>query len=229
VLRTSEVFHSIQGEGVYQGIPTVFIRLQGCNLPGTTGGCLYCDTSYAWDPTKGKDMAIEEIIQEVSKLASSYGSWCCITGGEPLWQEDELEELVRKLKKGGYKVTIETNGSFNPPRWYTLVDSWSADIKCPSSGVCGVSKEDWFHTRGSDQIKMVVGNTEDLEFVKGMLDKYRASSPIVLLSPISGILVNKGEYWNKEWLREVWEFCCENKVRFSLQIHKILFGDKRGV
>lgn len=230
-MRVSEVFYGVQGEGIYQGIPMVFIRLQGCPL---IPKCRFCDTSYAWDPNEGEEWSNNDLIQEVSKLSSYYQSWCQITGGEPLWQKDALEELVRLLKKGGYRVTIETNGSFEPPRWWTLVDSWSADIKCPSSGVCGVSKEDWFHTRGTDAIKFVVGNMEDLDFARDMINKHKASNPVVLISPAAGMLVNKQEgiieeYWNKGWLQECWEFCLEMRVRWSLQQHKIVWGNKKGV
>ena len=230
-MRVNNIFYSIQGEGVHQGVPMVFVRLAGCNL---LPHCLYCDTSYAWDPNGGKEFSIEKILLHVSTYLPYYNSWVCITGGEPLQQVDGLEQLVRELKKGGYQVTIETNGSYKPPKWYTLVDSWSADIKCPTSGICGVSKEDWFYTRAKDQVKFVVGNGEDLEFAKRLINKHKARSPIVLVSPVTGLLVNKQEgtieeYWNKEWLQEVAEFCKENGVRFSLQWHKVVWGNKRGV
>ena len=232
MLQISEVFYSIQGEGIYQGIPTVFVRFAGCNLIPTH--CVWCDTSYAWNPEDGKEVSIEDVVKEVSRLSPYYKSWICITGGEPLWQRDELEELVRGLKVGGYLITVETNGSYKPPRWYTLVDSWNADIKCPSSGVCGVSSEAWFNTRQQDQLKFVCGNMEDLEFTRNMLNKHKADSPTILVSPVTGILVNKKEetweeYWNKEWLREVAEFCKEEKVRYSLQWHKIIWGNRKGV
>jgi organic radical activating enzyme len=207
----------------------VFVRFAGCNL---LPHCIYCDTKYSQKPEDGKDMDTGEVVGEVSKLLPYYGSWVEITGGEPLWQEQELEQLVRKLKQGGYKITVETNGSFKPPYWYTLVDSWNADIKCPSSGMCGVSKEEWFKTRQVDQIKFCVGNTEDLEFTKGILNRHKADNPIILVSPIAFNLIGEDEvteYWDKEWLKEVWEFCLENRVRFSLQIHKLVWGSKKGV
>lgn len=230
-MKIAEVFYNIQGEGVYTGVPMVFVRLAGCNL---LPHCSYCDTVYAQDGSKGDVMSVDGIILKVSSLSPYYNSWVCITGGEPLFQRDELEELVRVLKKGGYKITIETNGSYEVPRWYTLVDSWNADIKCPSSGVCGVSKEEWFKTRTCDQIKFVVGNEEDLEFVRNMLSRHKADNPIVLVSPIAGLLVDKEqgkitEYWDKEWLQEVTEFCLENRCRYNLQIQKVIWGNKRGV
>ena len=221
-MKVREIFYSLQGEGVYQGLPMVFIRLAGCNL---IPHCSYCDTSYSWNATDGKEWTIEAILEEVSRLSPHYKSWVCITGGEPLWQLEELELLVRELKTGGYLVTIETNGSFKPPRWYTIADSWNADMKCPSSGVCGTSSETWFRTREQDQIKFVVGNLGDLDFAKKMIKKHLSNSPQILVSPIAG----KEGKWSKEWLQEVAKFCLEMRVRYSLQIHKLIWGNKRGV
>lgn len=222
----SEIFYSLQGEGLYSGEPTVFVRLQGCNL--LSSGCSFCDTKYAQDTTLGKEMSVEDIVSEVSRLQPQYKTWVCITGGEPLWQEDQLHKLVMKLKEGGYRITIETNGSIKPPRWYTIVDSWNADIKCPSSGVCGVSKEAWFNTRVYDQVKFVVDDIKDLEFAKGIMDKHKADSPIIEISPVMREELSYTKL-AQPWLQEVAEFCKENKVHLSLQLHKIIWGNKKGV
>ena len=232
MLKVNVMFHSIQGEGVYQGVPMVFIRLQGCNL---LNHCRWCDTSYAWDGSKGTEYTLEEMEVQIAKFHPHYKDWYCITGGEPLFQEEALHQLVKKLKNFGMRVTIETNGSIRKPYWWTLVDSWSTDIKCPSSGVCGVSLvDDWFSMRVEDQVKFVVGTKEDLDFARKIIDSKVAYNPVVLVSPVSNILLNKKEktieeYWFKPWLQEVAEFCKEMRVRYSLQLHKIIWGDKKGV
>jgi len=208
-LRISEVFYSIQGEGVYQGIPMVFVRLAGCNL--FPSHCSWCDTPYAWKPEDGEEMEVEEVVKEVGKSPLGYGSWICVTGGEPLWQGEGLEGLVRRFKGYGYKVEVETNGSFGKPRWWTLVDSWVADMKCPSSGVCGVSREEWFKTRGCDQVKFVVGMEEDLEWAGGMIRRHLVDNPVVLVSPV----IVRNEFVDREWMERVVEFCKEYRVRFS--------------
>lgn len=211
----------------------VFVRVQGCNL--IPAPCQWCDTKYAQDSENGKEMSIKEIVEEVIRLSPYYKSWVCITGGEPLWYNEALKELVQELKKGGYRIEIETNGSFRVPGWYTLVDSWVADMKCPSSGVCGVSKEEWFKTRLTDCVKFVVGTKEDLAFTKEILSRHKSDNPTVLVSPMTNPLlgVDIGEDdtvgWDRRWLQEVVEFCKENRVGFSLQIQKIIWGNKKGV
>lgn len=231
--KVAEIFYSIQGEGIYQGVPTTFIRLQGCGL---VVPCSYCDTAYARDGSKGIEMGIEEVLKECTRLEGrTYKHWVCITGGEPMFQLDALHELVKGLKRYGFRVEVETNGSMGKPNWWTLVDSWVADIKCPSSGVCGISLErEWFDTRISDQIKFVVGDKVDLYFASTVIGRNSAKNPTILVSPTSGTLVNKKQgtlesYWFRPWLQEVVEFCLVEKVRFSLQIHKTVFGNKRGV
>ena len=92
----SEIFFSINGEGLQIGKPMAFIRLAGCNLR-----CKWCDTKGSWIQ---KDQAtLEDIVKEVSKYNTE---WVCITGGEPLLQD--IEPLIKKLQ---YKISLETNGT----------------------------------------------------------------------------------------------------------------------
>lgn len=237
MLRISEIFYSIQGEGIYQGIPMVFVRFAGCNLltKGGEGGCVWCDTKYARDSSEGTEMSVEEVVKAVQKFALHYKDWVCITGGEPMFQLDALHELVKKLKRYGYRIEVETNGSIEKPFWWTLVDSWVFDIKCPSSGVCGISKESWFETRSCDQAKFVVGTREDQDFASRMIMRNMVKASTVLVSPVippEAWTQDTGLFGDKEiqrWLQEVVEFCKELRVRFSLQIHKVVWGNKRGV
>jgi 7-carboxy-7-deazaguanine synthase len=102
MLSLSEVVPSLQGEGKYTGYPTTFVRLYGCNL-----NCAYCDSQYAVKSKKRKNASIETIIKAVADLGNKY---VCITGGEPLLQED-VYPLVYELVYNGYIVSIETNGA----------------------------------------------------------------------------------------------------------------------
>ena len=104
-MRIAEIFHSIQGEGLLAGVPSIFIRTSGCNLR-----CHWCDTPYAsWKP-EGPEMSIEEILKKISE-------WDCnhivLTGGEPMIAPD-LPELATVLKKQKKHITIETAGTILP-------------------------------------------------------------------------------------------------------------------
>ena len=226
-MRINEIFLSLQGEGIYQNLPTVFVRLQGCNL--LPDFCSFCDTSYAQDAQGGKELDASEVVKEVKELLPPY-NWVCITGGEPLWQLEGLEALVRRLKEGHYLIEIETNGSFPPPSWYTLVDSWNADVKCPGSGVCGVFDYRWLKTRICDQLKFVVGTDEDLLFAEKFLDYHGwQTNPTVLVSPVVNTdALGKPIIEMERWQR-VWSFCVEKRIRWSFQQHKLVWGSKKGV
>jgi len=230
--KVREIFYSIQGEGIHKEIPTVFVRLSSCNL---LSPCSWCDTPYARG-TEGEDLTLDEITAKVSTLAPYYDQWVCITGGEPLANPGQLRELVKRLKEGKYRTEVFTNGSVPKPLWWTLIDSWVVDIKCPGSGICGVSLVDnWFSIRPDDQIKFVVQDEADLNFVRSVLNM-RATlpgRPIVLISPMIPLGDSAGII-NNLWIQRVVEFVKElNKtyrpVRLSLQLHKVIYGDKVGV
>ncbi len=105
-MRISEMFYSIQGEGLLAGVPSVFVRLSGCPLR-----CRWCDTKYSWDSSDGEDVVLDEIQALVQARNCDY---VVITGGEPLIQA-ELGDLVKLLKETNKHVTIETAGiSFVP-------------------------------------------------------------------------------------------------------------------
>ena len=230
-INISEIFYSIQGEGVYQGVPTTFIRFLGCNL--LEPGCTWCDTRYARSDLSNL-MDVDEILDKcVSLEGRTYKHWVCITGGEPLFQPAGLHELVKRLNKYGFLIEVETNGSLPKPLWWTLVDSWVADIKCPSSGVGRISLEnEWFDTRACDQVKFVVGNKEDIDFARKVVMRNAARNPVVLVSPMIPNLNSADlDYWSGgSKMIEAVELCKELKVRFSLQTHKIVYGsERRGV
>ena len=122
--RIAEVFLSIQGEGPTAGMPTVFIRLQGCSV-----GCAWCDTKYSWDPAAGREVALEDLIEEASAFSCRR---CVITGGEPL-ESSLFLPLVRALKAGSFTLEVETSGTLPPPA--VPVDQWNVSVKLACSGV----------------------------------------------------------------------------------------------
>src|SRR5258708_25525769 len=75
-VNISEIFYSVQGEGMLTGVPSVFVRTSGCNLR-----CVWCDTPYtSWSP-EGTEMSLEEILAAVRQYP---GRHAVVTGGEPM-------------------------------------------------------------------------------------------------------------------------------------------------
>lgn len=226
ILNINEIFYSIQGEGVYQGVPTVFIRLQGCNLQP---GCTWCDTSYAQDPHAAcKRLSVGDIAVEVLRLLPAGANrWVCITGGEPLLQEEALGRLVAALKLHECKVEIETNGTLLPPSWADIVTSWCADVKCPSSGIFE-TQDEWFAMRTCDQLKFVVQNDDDLFYVECQVAETHWD-PAIVISPVLQVDASGNVILDQPWLHSVVLFCKQYGYRFSLQLHKLLWGNRIGV
>lgn len=109
MLKVCEIFKSIQGEGLLIGMPTIFIRLHGCNLR-----CKFCDTKYTWDSDEYRLMSEDDIIKDVFRLGKNkLPKIVTITGGEPLLQD--IRKLVKMLISRGFEVYIETNGTITPP------------------------------------------------------------------------------------------------------------------
>ena len=102
-LRIAEVFGSIQGEGIYAGTPSLFVRISGCNLR-----CVWCDTPYAsWSP-EGDFATVEEIVAQLGELENH--NHVVVTGGEPMLFP-EVIELCSQLNGQGKFITIETAGT----------------------------------------------------------------------------------------------------------------------
>src|ERR1700753_627518 len=100
-MQIIEIYRSIQGESAFAGVPCIFVRLTACNLR-----CSWCDSEYTF--TGGRKMTIDEVEQEVIKLAPA--GLVEITGGEPMLQERELVPLIDRLLMRGYTLLMETSG-----------------------------------------------------------------------------------------------------------------------
>ncbi len=208
-MKINEIFYSIQGEGKWSGLPNIFIRTTGCNLR-----CLFCDTKYAYDD--GKEMKIDEIIKEISKYPCKY---VCVTGGEPLFQND-TPKLLDSLLKKNYLICLETNGSINIENILgkkSLIIS--LDIKCPSSNMHEkMCLENLPLLKKEDQLKVVIGDRKDYDYAKKIINKYKPACT-VFFQPVWGT--------NAKQLSE-WILSDDLNVKLGLQIHKIIWGDKRG-
>ncbi|NIP59371.1 MAG: radical SAM protein, partial [Gemmatimonadetes bacterium] len=121
-LRITEIFHSIQGESTWAGVPCTFVRLTGCPLR-----CTWCDTAYAFHG--GSRMTFEEILTEVGRHPADVVE---ITGGEPLAHPGAVH-LADLLLDAGYTVLVETSGAFDVSGLDERVHK-IMDLKCPGSG-----------------------------------------------------------------------------------------------
>ncbi len=209
-MKINEIFYSIQGEGQWMGIPNIFIRTSGCNLR-----CTYCDTKYAYKTGEEKD--ISEIVTKIKKYSCKK---ICITGGEPLLQK-ELILLLKKLAKDNYEILIETNGSLDIKE---IIKNkkilFSLDIKCPSSEMEDKMKfENIKKLSKKDQLKFVIGTKEDYDYAKKVISKYNPNCK-VYFQPVW--------YSNTQNLAE-WILKDRLNVTLGLQLHKIIWGDKKGV
>ncbi len=99
----SEIFYSLQGEGVRSGVPSVFIRFWGCNL-----SCDFCDSRFSWDTSieKPKSMPLEDIIHQIKSFPVSH---LVFTGGEPMLRQKDIRNICEAIKPEF--VEIETNGT----------------------------------------------------------------------------------------------------------------------
>jgi len=211
-LKVNEIYYSIQGESTHVGRPCIFIRLTYCNLR-----CTYCDTEYAF--YEGKNIEIPEIMAEIKQ-------WNCnlveVTGGEPLFQ-DECIDLLNELTNQNYEVLLETGGSLSisdvPIEIVKIVD-----FKCPSSGM--EKKNLWSivnDLQPHDEVKFVIGDREDFDWAKEMLNKYSLNEKCsILFSPTFGKI---DPSLIVEWILEG-----DIPVRMQLQMHKHIWeSEVKGV
>lgn len=209
-LRITEIFHSLQGESVTVGLPTVFVRLTGCPLR-----CQYCDTAYAF--SGGKVVEIDTILHSVAAYECSH---VCVTGGEPMAQPGCLS-LLQRLCDLGYSVSLETSGA----RDISGVDSRVMivmDLKTPDS--LEVDKNllaNLEYLKPTDQIKFVLCSRLDYEWACQMINEHRLSQRVQLLFSPSWNQLNPTDLAN-------WIIQDKLSVRFQLQLHKILWNDEPG-
>ncbi|MBQ2762743.1 MAG: radical SAM protein [Candidatus Methanomethylophilaceae archaeon] len=207
-MKIIESFRSIQGEGKYIGVPTYFIRSSGCNLR-----CAWCDTSYAFDG--GKDMSLEEIV---ALTESDYH--VSITGGEPMIQPEFLE-LVDMLLDDGKFITVETNGSIDVSSIAGKENVMiSMDVKCPSSKMTDKMILDNIRLlEEKDQVKFVIADEKDLDFAIKTIDQYEPKAEVIF-GAVGGLNL---KYLAEEVVRR------KLNVRVLPQLHKIIWGDEKGV
>ena len=201
-LKVIEVFASVQGEGMRQGEPTVFVRLAGCDRR-----CSFCDTKYAWEG--GRDWPLSRILDRVRTIRLSHPArWVCLTGGEPYMQD--VRPLVRGLREDGCRVQVETNGT----RYYPTAADWLTVSPKPKDYLVRTE-----FGRRAKEVKLVATRDLDLAALRRIRRSFQKRIPI-LIQPES----------NRRWsqkqairlLTEATAAGLEN-IRVSVQLHKV-FG-----
>ena len=226
----SEIFYSIQGEGVLTGVPSVFVRTAGCNLR-----CAWCDTPYAsWQP-EGKPLTIDAIVAEAIRHPTQH---VVLTGGEPMVAPG-IADLASELKLLGRHVTIETAATIAPGG--IACDLASLSPKLLNSAPDPRTHAAWRRQHeslrwqpevvrawldaGPWQLKFVVTQPADVEEIEGMLVQLRRDVPRhqVLLMPegtTAAALRDRGP-----WLSEL---CKQRGFRYAHRLQIELYGNTRG-
>lgn len=224
----SEIFDSIDGEGIRAGQLCTFIRVFGCNLR-----CSYCDSMYAVDKRYSdippREMSISDILSRVNK---SYRR-VTLTGGEPLLLPESIE-LVNRLCSNDFEVNIETNGSCDIVAFRELIHNkkklfFTIDFKLPSSGeMYKMRLSNFDNLEKRDVLKFVIGSEEDVDVALGMSERlikaYGSDSPHIFCGTVFG------QYQLADVIDKFMSVPILKDVRFQIQMHKIIWDpNARGV
>jgi len=217
--KVNELFQTIQGEGVYTGVPAIFVRLQGCDV-----GCAWCDTKHTWniDPAKQSelmlltdkstesdrwaDVSAKEIVDEIKRLGYS-ANLIVITGGEPCMFD--LRELTQVLHEFGFQIQLETSGTYP-----VLVDDQTWVTLSPKINMRG--KKEVLKTAlvRANEIKHPVGTEKDIEQLDALLQQLKSvNDKTICLQPISQ---------KPKATALCMKTCIERNWRLSIQMHKYL-------
>ena len=256
MLPVIEMFHSVQGEGKYTGVPSFFIRVSGCNLRCVFKNTI-CDTPFSsFKPEKGLYGSMEHLVIEFNKLRKQYPytNHIVITGGEPMLYQDLLVEFLGQLDDEYFHTTIETNGSLaiTNDELSKFVDLWSISPKLSTSvdHACKFLTEEqrdrhdkarinienlatYLNSWCNDtQLKFVYSGEDSVKEIKDILNKL-----VVELNEdtydINELVMLMPEATTQDHLKEKQlecaEVCMREGWRFCDRLHIRIWGDKRGV
>ena len=217
--KINEVFETIQGEGVFTGVPAIFVRLQICPV-----GCAWCDTKQTWNAEPQDHGSIEDVMAKtgdspiwteidadgIVNLLKQQGytaKHVVITGGEPCIYD--LLPLTTALEQAGFQCQIETSGTSEvlatENTWVTVSPKINMKAKLP---VLATALE------RADEIKHPVGTQKDIDQLDELIDGKNLKSDVnIALQPIS----------QKPRATELCiETCIKRNWRLSIQTHKYL-------
>lgn len=193
-LPLMESFYTLQGEGVYSGIPSYFIRLAGCNV-----GCVWCDVKESWDAKNHPVVAVKDIVADAQKSGARIA---VITGGEPAMYD--LTELTSALKQAGLRTHIETSAA------YPIIGDFDWICISPKKFKFPLNTE----LSKAHELKVIVFNKSDFEWAASFEKEVNENCQL-LLQP-------EWDKRNK-LMTEIVNYLLQNpKWRLSLQTHKFI-------
>lgn len=207
-----EIFYSLQGEGTCAGEPAVFLRLAGCNLH-----CSWCDSKHSW--AHGIQLSPAELAERLLAYPCRH---YVITGGEPLLQATELEQLLALLPDSAF-IEVETNGSIPPsPALAARVNQWNVSPKLAHSGQTPGPADPLaaFAALPGAWFKLVVQGEQDWPAIEAL------QLPLnrLILMPCAD---NKADLL--ALLPSIADMCLRHRVRLGNRLHIILWDRTPGV
>lgn len=226
----SEIFYSIQGEGIMAGSPAVFIRTQGCNLD-----CVWCDTKDVW--VRGRGYTYKELVNEIAPMLIRCPH-IVLTGGEPLMRQHELINVIKMLRSEAPQkdlfVEVETNGTIKPHEEFDeLVNVYNVSPKLHNSKIpiklrARVDVIDWFIRSKKAWFKFVVENESDVyEIINGL-----PYSELLITYARDRILLMPQAQTREEYIHivpKVMEWCKKYGFRFSPRLQIEIYDRRTGV
>ena len=186
-----EIFESLQGEGRNTGRPCVFVRFAGCNLK-----CPWCDTNVS----RRFSLSLADLVSEVKSFKARS---VVLTGGEPSLAEG-MPELVAALKKEGFWIAVETNGTSSPD-WFQFVDYVACSPKAEYADLVRLER--------ADEVRIIASSEDVVEFARKM--KSRISATDYYISPCD----RNGEI---DYATAKYVLSSLEGFSLSVQLHKIL-------
>lgn len=238
-LKVSELFtDTFQGEGLYAGTPSIFLRLAGCHL-----GCQWCDSKEIWNKSTFitvKDL-VDLFVREGLVKKLNQGFHLVITGGAPLLQQTALTDFLINLQSESKKskifveieneATVEVEPNNNMLFW--LIDCWNNSPKLETSGV---SEHKRYKPEALLQLKqrtlevwykfVIVDEKKDwAEINEKFLKPGLISKKQIMLMPEG----QTQEELSVEKKRKVAEMAVKYGVRYSPRLQIDIYNDRKGV
>ena len=231
-IKVCEIFYSVQGEGINAGVPSVFVRLFGCNLT-----CDWCDTRYSWhrDFARFEKMSARQVADRICAFGGLPGKNIVFTGGEPALQQEAIRRIRKELMarrdhfslspEDQFTFELETNGTRRIEDDFWNVINISPKLQNAGQQPYPVlahcfprehHQKTWW--------KFVVEDEKDMDDILALLKEHHISPHKVLLMPQAQ---TRDELIAAS--PAIIELCKQYGFRFSPRLHVFIYSDKAGV